>query len=92
MNPIVCLLLNLAAWLKGGEDYGLLLFGSYGTNRTVSSLLESVFNNELFCKLKEGLLGTHSICKGAASYAPRLGLQNALDFDAWSLEDEEDAG
>lgn len=74
MDPIVCPLLNLAAWLEGGEDYGLLLFGSYRTNRAVSSLLESVFNNELFRKLKEGLLGTHSIRKGAASYAARLGL------------------
>ncbi len=74
MDPIVCPLLNIAMWLEGGEDYGLLLFGNHRSNRAVSSLLESIFNNVLFCKIKEGLLGTHSIRKGAASYAARLGL------------------
>ena len=74
MDPIVCPLLNLAAWLEGGEDYGSLLFGSHRTNHAVSSLLETIFNSELFRKINEGLLGTHSIRKGAASYAARLGL------------------
>ncbi len=68
MDPIVCPLLNIAMWLEGGDDYGLLLFGNHRTNRAVSSLLESIFNSELFCKMKEGLLGTHSIHKGATSY------------------------
>ncbi len=74
MDPIVCPLLNLAAWLEGGEDYGSLLFGSHRTNRAVSSLLETIFNSELFRKINEGLLGTHSIRKGAASYAAHLSL------------------
>ena len=51
-----------------------MLFGNHRSNHAVSSLLESIFNNVLFRKIKEGLLGTHSICKGAASYAARLGL------------------
>ena len=74
MDPIVCSLLNIAIWLESGEDFGLLLFGNHRSNHAVSSLLESIFNNVLFCKIKEGLLGTHSIRKGAASYAARLGL------------------
>ena len=74
MDPIVCPLLNIAMWLEGGEDYGLLLFGNHRSNRAVSCLLESIFNNVLFRKIKEGLLGTNSIRKGAASYAARLGL------------------
>ena len=32
MDPLICPLLNLAAWLEGGEDYGLLLFGSHCSN------------------------------------------------------------
>ena len=74
MDPIVCPLLNIAMWLEGGEDYGILLFGNHLTNRALLSLLESIFNNVLFCKIKEGLLRTHSIRKGAASYGARLGL------------------
>jgi len=74
MDPIVCPLLNLAAWLEDCEDYGLLLFGSHCTNHAVSSLLKTILNSELFRKINKGLLGTHSIRKGAASYAARLGL------------------
>ena len=74
MDPIVCPLLNIAMWLEGGEDYGLLLFGNHRSNRNVSSLLESIFNNVLFCKIKEGLLEKYSICKGVASYVACLGL------------------
>ena len=29
MDPIVCPLLNIAMWLEGGDDYGLLLFGNH---------------------------------------------------------------
>ena len=64
MDPIVCPLLNIVMWLEGGEDYGLLLFGNHETNCAVSSLLESIVNSELFRKIKEGLLGTHSIRRG----------------------------
>ena len=74
MDPIVCPLLNIAMWLEGSDYYSLLLFGNHRSNHAVSSLLESIFKNVLFCKIKEGLLGTHSICKGAASYSARLGL------------------
>jgi hypothetical protein len=74
VDPIVCPLMNLVMWLEGGEDYGSLLFGNHCTNRAVSSLLETIFNSKLFQTIREGLLGMHSICKGAASYAACLGI------------------
>ena len=75
MDPLVCPLLNLAIWLEGGDNHGLLLFGSYQTNSAVSSLLDKIFSSELFLRVRAvGLLGTHSICKGAASYAARFGM------------------
>jgi hypothetical protein len=59
----------------GGDEYGLLLFGSHCTNSTLSSLLDKIFSNELFRQVRAvGLLGTHSICKGVASYAACFGM------------------
>jgi len=43
-------------WLEGSEDYDLLLFGNHLTNRAVSSLLESIFNSELFARSWRGCL------------------------------------
>ena len=75
MDPLVCPLLNLAAWLEGADNHGLLLLGSYRTNSAVSNLLDKIFSSELFQRVRTvGLLGTHSICKGAASYAARFGM------------------
>ena len=75
MDPLVCPLLNLAAWLEGGDNHGLLLFGSYRTNSAVSNLLDKIFSSELFQRVMTvGLLGTHSIPKGAASYAACFGM------------------
>ena len=73
MDPLVCPLLNLATWLEGGEDPGLLLFGNHRSNRSVSSVLDTIFSSQLFRQIRRGLLGTHSIRKGAASYAARFG-------------------
>jgi hypothetical protein len=74
MNPIFCPLLNLVMWLEGGEDYGSLLFRNHCTNHAVLSLLETIFNSELFRTIREGLFGMHSIRKGAVSYAACLGI------------------
>ena len=75
MDLLVCPLLNLAILLEGGDNHGLLLFGSYRTNSAVSSLLNKIFSSELFLQVRAvGLLGTHSIRKGAASYAARFGM------------------
>ncbi len=74
MDPLVCPLLNLAAWLEGGGDYGLLLFGDHRSNRSVSSVLDTIFSNKHFQQTRRGLLGTHSIRKGAASYVARFGI------------------
>lgn len=66
MDPLVCLKLNLATWLKGGEDYGTLLFGvAILLTAFASSLLETVFTSDLFHRMTKGLLGMQSICKGA---------------------------
>ena len=48
MDPLVCPLLNLATWLEGGEDPGLLLFGNHRSNRSVSSVLDTIFSSQLF--------------------------------------------
>ena len=69
MDPLICPLLNLAAWLEGGEDSGPLLFCAHRSNRFVSSVIQTIFNSNLFHSMKEGLLGMHSLRKGAASYA-----------------------
>ena len=62
MDPLVCPLLNLATWLEGGDNHGLLLFGSYQTNSVMSSLLDKIFSSELFLQVRAvELLGTHSI-------------------------------
>ncbi len=75
MDPLVCPLLNLAIWLEGGDNHGLLLFGSYQTNSAMSSLLDKIFSSELFLRVRAvWLLGTHSICKGAVSYAAYFGM------------------
>jgi hypothetical protein len=75
MDPLVCPLLNLAAWLEGGDNHGLLLFGSHQTNSTMSRLLNKIFSIELFWRVRAvGLLGIHSICKGTASHAACIGM------------------
>ena len=74
IDPLVFPLLNLAAWLEGGEDYGLLLFGDHCCNRSVSSILDTIFSNKLFQQIRRVLLSTHSICKGAASDAANFGI------------------
>ena len=61
MDPLICPLLNLAAWLEGGEDSGSLLFCAHRSNRFVSSVIQTIFNSNLFHSMKEGLLGTHSV-------------------------------
>ena len=74
MDPLICPLLNLAAWLEGGDDYGLLLFHSHCSNRFVLSILQTIFNSNLFHCMKEGLLSTHSVQNGAASNAACFGI------------------
>ncbi len=74
MDPLVCPLLNLAIWLEEGGEHGLLLFGQHRSNRSVASVLDTIFAHKEFTQVRRGLLGTHSIRKGAASYAARFGI------------------
>ena len=80
MDVRLCPLLNLAVYL---EVYGKIsttppsdfLFGSPNDgHKVLRNTIGKVFNSPDFVKLKEGLLGTHSIRKGAATYASRCGM------------------
>ena len=42
MDPIICPLLNLAAWLEGGEDYGLLRTLSHPGDREKTGIQQVV--------------------------------------------------
>ena len=74
MDPLICPLLNLAAWLEFGDAAtSEKLFGSR-SNRSVSNILGRVFSSSLFRAVRPGPLGTHSIRKGAATFASRFGI------------------
>ena len=45
-----------------------------GDHHSMPSVLDTIFSNKLFEEMRRGLLGTHSIRKGAASYAARFGV------------------
>nr|KAE8923624.1 hypothetical protein PF009_g26130 [Phytophthora fragariae] len=76
LDPPVCVLLNLAVHVEmttaGNSSY---VFGSpQDGDRVVRRFLQDMFGDEAFHKLKDGNLGTHSLRKGAATYATRSGL------------------
>ena len=54
IDPLICPLLNLAAWLEGCEDYRFLLFGSHCSNCFVSRIVQTIFNSNLFHGMKGG--------------------------------------
>ena len=80
MDPLICPLLNLAAFLEFGDgSNSTKLFGSR-SNRSVANSLENIFSNPLFKPARPGPLGTHSIRKGSATYASRFGLPKVCYF------------
>lgn len=77
LDPRVCVLLNMAIHLETSakESASAYVFGNaQGGDRVVRRFLQDVFEREDFHKLKQGNLGTHSLRKGAATYASRSGL------------------
>lgn len=75
MDPLICPILNLGVFLEvgGGDSNSSKLFGGR-SNQSVSFILDKIFKSNLFIRSKAGPLGTHSIRKGAATYASRNGL------------------
>lgn len=79
MDPRICPLLNLAAYLEVvGREHGHVM-GEFAYDnqidgqRNTCQQLVGLLESDKFKKLKEGNLGTHSIRKGATTYASRCG-------------------
>ena len=77
MDPLVCPLLNLVVYFKHIHEEATsegILFPEH-RNRGISIFLSNIFESEHFpSSNKIGKLGTHSICKGTATYASCNGL------------------
>jgi len=73
MDPLLCPLLNLAIFVESHAPAGLHLYGDR-LNRSVANILENILSSDHFTAIRPGSLGTHSIRKGAATYASRFGL------------------
>ena len=77
MDPLVCPLLNLAVYfecIREDPTSEGKIFPEH-PNRGISNFLSAVFESVHFpSSNKIGKLGTHSIRKGAATYASRNGL------------------
>ena len=80
LNPNMCVLLHLALYIEIQEvlsqtNNSEFLFGNPDEgHRVMRNMLNKIFSREAFAKASHGRLGTHSIRKGAATYASRCGL------------------
>ncbi len=85
MDPLIFPLLNLVAFLEYGDDSNSTkLFGSCSNWSIVNSLqqiLSSTFFEPPLPTSQPGQLGTHSIQKGSATYASRVGLPKVCLFN-----------
>ena len=72
MNPLLCPMLRLGIYLETVGTHGDLLFPQ--SNKSSADQLGTLFKSRFFTSLREGKLGTHSVRKGAATYAGRCGL------------------
>ncbi len=73
MYPLICPLLNLAAFLEIGDcNNSTKLFGPC-SKQSFSNIFERKILNPLFRLYQSCQLGTHSICKGAATFASWYG-------------------
>ena len=81
MDPRLCSLLNLALFIEtfgSSKDYldsDFLFNDPDDGHRVIRSQLAKVFSSDAFQVKDSGPLGTHSIRKGAATYAARAGLE-----------------
>ena len=74
MNPLICPILHLGIFMETvGRQCDGFLFGN--SNRNTSSLLKTVLDSQFFTPaITTGKLGTHSIHKGAATFASHNGI------------------
>ncbi len=74
MDPLICPLLHLGIFMETvGTQAGGFLFGQ--SNRNTSGFLKQILKSRFFTPVfQTGKLGTHSIRKGAATYASRNGI------------------
>jgi hypothetical protein len=74
MDPLICPMLNLGIFMESVRTQrGGWLFGN--TNRNTSGILRTILNSQFFTLVfQTGKLGTHSICKGAATFASCNGI------------------
>jgi hypothetical protein len=92
MDPLICPLLNLAAWLEGGEYSGLLLFCAHRSNRFSVECTSNHFQQQSLPQ-HEGVAAWHAFCsKGCRVICGLLWHSEGLDYVSWSLEEEEEAG
>ena len=72
MDPLLCPMLRLGIYLEYVGTHGDLLFPQ--SNESSADQLGTLFGSKFFTSLKEGKLGTHSVQKGAATFAGKAGL------------------
>ena len=77
MDPKLCPLLNLAVFIEHSVNVisSPFVYGNPSVgDRVVRRFLQKCFNSDSFHRLEDGNLGTHSLRKGAATYAGRAGV------------------
>ncbi|KAL3758123.1 hypothetical protein ACHAWU_004204 [Discostella pseudostelligera] len=72
MDPLLCPMLRLGIYLEYVGTHGDLLFPQ--SNKSSADKLCTLFGSKFFTSLKEGKLGTHSVRKGATTFAGKAGL------------------
>ncbi|KAG2845900.1 hypothetical protein PC113_g18092 [Phytophthora cactorum] len=81
MDPKMCALLNLAVYIQSSTNVTSSEF-LYGNpkdgDRAVRRFLAGMVKDTAFKKIKSGKLGTHSLRKGAATYATRSGISKGF--------------
>ena len=72
MNPIICPLWNVVIYMEciGTKDGHIFQC----SNKNASNHLDKIFESGSFTKRRAGLLGTHNIRKGSATYAGCCGI------------------
>ncbi|KAF0739871.1 hypothetical protein Ae201684P_016733 [Aphanomyces euteiches] len=77
MDPLLCSLINFAVHVEQMASASVSDFVNGNPDdghRVVRKLLDDTFKSQSFNKLRDGNLGTHSLRKGAATYASRNGV------------------
>lgn len=81
MDPKMCALLSLAVYIESTANVSSSEFLYTNPNdgdRVVRRYLANMVKHDGFKKLKAGNIGTHSLRKGAATYATRSGISKGF--------------